>query len=253
MNGRNTMTMEYIKKLMGWCPMKNSLGKRKQENNYPDFKLENGIIELVSSPVDLQEGRTFKVQVDFFPEWWALVTMFSTLIIFLLLWTYSPESSFLTVLSELILYLPLIVLLLFHHPSTITVMPEKIIVKRPIRKPVVIEKKDIRQMLVTRNENHHLRWPMRLVFLITLPIILLRTVERIVRDLQLEDAAPASAKLSLFLLQSLTATYLLVFFYDFELKAPYLQTLKVTTYSNLKLWMYTEKPEEFTKLLNFGI
>ena len=145
-------------------------------------------------------------------------------------------------------------------------MPEKIIVKRPIRKPVVIEKKDIRQMSVTRNENHHLRWPMRLVFLITLPIILLRTVERIVRDLQLEDAAPASAKLSLFLLQSLTATYLLdissrhifstyllVFFYDFELKAPYQQTLKVTTYSNLKLWMYTEKPEGFTKLLNFGI
>ncbi|HIH94210.1 TPA: DUF1673 family protein [Methanosarcina acetivorans] len=245
--------IESIRKMMGWCPMKNSLGKRKQENNYPDFKFENGIVELGSSPADLQGNRIFKVHVNLFPEWWAVIIILFALIISLLLWTYSPESSFLIILSEIILYLPLIVLLLFHHPSTVTVMPEKIIVKRLIRKPVVIEKKDIIQISVTRNENRSLRWPMRLVFLVTLPIILLRTVERIVRDLQLEAAASASAKLSLFLSQSLTVTYLLVFFYYFEIRAPYQQILKMTTYSNLKLWIYTEKPEELTKLLNFGI
>ncbi|AKB30604.1 hypothetical protein MSSIT_3885 [Methanosarcina siciliae T4/M] len=245
--------IESIRKLMGWCPMKKSLWKRKQEDNYPDFKLENRIVELGSSPVNLQESRIFKAQVNLFPDWWALIILVFALIISLLLWTYSPESSFLIILSKLVLYLSLIVLLLSHHPSTVAVMPEKIIVKRPIRKPVVIEKKDIIQISVTRNENRSLRWPTRLVFLVTLPIILLRTVERIVRDLQLEAAASASAKLSLFLSQSLTVTYLLVFFYYFELRAPYQQTLKVTTYSNLKLWIYTEKPEELTKLLNFGI
>ncbi|WP_390175967.1 DUF1673 family protein [Methanosarcina siciliae] len=234
-------------------PDEKSLWKRKQEDNYPDFKLENRIVELGSSPVNLQESRIFKAQVNLFPDWWALIILVFALIISLLLWTYSPESSFLIILSKLVLYLSLIVLLLSHHPSTVAVMPEKIIVKRPIRKPVVIEKKDIIQISVTRNENRSLRWPTRLVFLVTLPIILLRTVERIVRDLQLEAAASASAKLSLFLSQSLTVTYLLVFFYYFELRAPYQQTLKVTTYSNLKLWIYTEKPEELTKLLNFGI
>ncbi|WP_332881630.1 DUF1673 family protein [Methanosarcina horonobensis] len=128
------------------------------------------------------------------------------------------KALFLIILSELILYLPLILLLLSHHPSTVTVMPEKIIIKRPLRKPVVIEKENIRQISIEKNENRSLRWPMRLVFLATLPIILLRTIERIIRDLQLEEAAPASAKLSLFLSQFLVAAFLLVFF--LQLRTP---------------------------------
>ena len=234
---------------MGWCPMKDSLGKGRQEDSYPCFELENGSIHFGSSPLGPHESRILKLQVSLFPECWAVIIILFTLIISLLLWTYSPEDSFLMILSELILYLPLIPLLLSHRPSTVAVMPEKIIIKRPLRKPVVIEKKDLVQISVTRNENRFLRWPMRLVFLVTLPIILLHTVERIVRDLHLEEAAPFSAKLSLFLLQFFIVAFLLVLYYIFELRAPYQRVLKVTTHSNLKVWIYTEEPEELTAIL----
>jgi len=51
----------YIKKLMGWCPTKHSLQNQMQEGYFSEFKLENEIIELVSSPVDLKESKNFKV------------------------------------------------------------------------------------------------------------------------------------------------------------------------------------------------
>lgn len=244
---------KYFRKLVGWCPMRTPFQKGKQEECFSDSRLENGSFQQNLSPTYLQERKILKAQVNVFPEWWAVIIISSALIVSLLLWTYSPEDSFLIVLSELILYLPLILLLFSHYPSTVTVMPDKIIIKRSLRKPVVIEKENIRQISIEKNENRSLRWPMRLVFLATLPVILLRTVERIIRNLQLEEAASASAKLGLFLSHSLVATYLLVFFYNFELRAPYQRILKVTMYSNLKLWIYTEEPEELTKLLNFEI
>ncbi|MGA9187214.1 MAG: DUF1673 family protein [Methanosarcina sp.] len=63
--------MKYFKKLMGWCPTKNSFQKERQEDYLSDFKLENGNIQLSSSPADLQEGRTLKVQASLFDWWWV--------------------------------------------------------------------------------------------------------------------------------------------------------------------------------------
>lgn len=234
---------------MGRCSPKNSFGKKTQENRFYGFKLGNISSQQSSSPTDLQERKIIKAQVNIFPEWWAVIIIFSALIVSLLLWTYSPEDSFLIILSELILYLPLILLLLSRRPGTVAVIPGKIIIKRPLRKHVEIKKEDVMQISVASNENRFLRWPMRLVFLATFPIILLRTVERIIRDLQLEEAVPIITKLSLFLSHSLIAASLLVIFYNFELRTPYQQILKVITYSNLKLWIYTEEPEEITAIL----
>ena len=99
----NMVLPGYFRKLMGWCPMKNSLGKRKQENNYPDFKLENGSIQLEPYPADPHESRILKVQVSLFDgEWvlWALIITFAALIVSLLLWTYSRDGSCLIILSR---------------------------------------------------------------------------------------------------------------------------------------------------------
>lgn len=239
---------KHIRKLMGWCPMKNSLQKEGKEDYFFSFKLENGS-QLVPSSTSMQEGKVLKAQVSLFPEWWAVIILFFTLIVSLLLWTYSPTDSFLIILAEFILYLPLIPLLLSYRSSTVEAMPEKIIIKRPLRKTVLIGKEDIKQISVEKNENHSLRWLMRLVFLTTIPIILFSKIEWIIRDLQLEETASSSAKLGLFLSQFFVVTYLLVSYYNFELQAPYQRILKVTTYSNLKLWIYTEEPEEITTIL----
>jgi len=234
----------YFRKLMGWCPMKDSLREGRQKDCIPGFELENRSIQLSYSPVGLQENRNFKAHVSLFPGWKPVIIILFAAVISFLLWIYSRENSFLFILSQLILYLPLVVPLLSHFSSTVAVMPEKIIIKRPLRKPFVIEKEDIKQISVPKNENHSLRWPMRLFYLATISIILLRTVERINRDLQLEEAATFSAKLSLFLGKFLIVSFLLVLYYIFELRAPYQQVLKVTMHSNLKIWIYTEEPEE---------
>jgi hypothetical protein len=240
--------VKYFRKLMSWCPMKNSFGKGRREDCFSGFKLENGS-QKVPSPADMQEKIIYNVQVSLFPELWAVIIILFALIISLLLWTYSPEDSFSIILSELILYLPLIPLLLSHRSSTVAAMPEKIIIKRPMRKTVVIEKEDIKQISIEKNENHSLRWLTRLVFLTTIPIILFRKIEWIIKDLQLEETASAPAKLGLFLPQFFVVTYLLVFYYNFELQVPYQRILKVTTFSNMKLWIYTEKPEEIIAIL----
>jgi len=241
--------VKYFRKLMGWCPMKDSLREERWEDCLPGFELENRSLQLSSSPVGLQESRIFKAQVSLFPGWGAIRIILFAAVSSFLLWIYSHENSFLFILSQLILYLLLIVPLLSHFSSTVAVMPEKLIIKRPLRKPFVIEKEDIKQISVPKNDSHSLRWPMRLFYLATFSFILLRTVERINRDLQLEEATTFSAKLSLFLGKFLVISFLLVMYYIFELRAPYQRILKVTMHSNLIIWLYTKEPEELTKLL----
>ncbi|MCO5383158.1 MAG: DUF1673 domain-containing protein [Methanosarcina barkeri] len=234
--------MKYFEKLMGWCPTKNSFQKERQEGCFSDFKLENGNIQLSSSPADLQEGRTLKVQASLFDWWWVsrvLITTFFILIVSLLLWIYSPEDSYLIIFSGLIMFLlPLIFLL--NRPNAATVIPGKIIIKQPMRKPVVIEKEDVTQISLTKNENHSLRWLIRLfcVFFFVVTIMMdLKDLERLATDY---------SKLSIFLTKLSKITFFLVLFYNFELLVPYQRTLKVTTRSNLKLWLFTDNPEELT-------
>ncbi len=239
----------YFRKLMGWCPMKDSLREERREDSFPGFKLETRSIQLSSSPLGLEESRILKAHVSLFPGWGAVIIILFAAVSSFLLWIYSHENSFLFTLSELILYLLLVVPLLSHFSSTVAVTPEKIIIKRPLRKPFVIEKGDIKQISVPKNDNHSLRWPMRLFYLATISIILLHTIERINRDLQVEEAAPFSAKLSLFLGKFLVVSFLLVLYYIFELRAPYQRVLKVTMHSDLKVWIYTAEPEELTAIL----
>lgn len=234
--------VKYFKKLMGRRPTKNSLQKEKQEGCFSDVKLENENIQLSSSPADLQEGRILKVQASLFDWWWVsrlLIITFFTLIISLFLWTFSPEDSYLIMFSGLIMFLlPLTFFL--TRPNVATVIPGEIIIKQPMRKPIVIEKEDITQISVKKNEGHSLRWLIRLfyVFLFVVTIMMdLRDLERL---------APDYSKLSIFLIKLSKITFFLVLFYNFELLVPYKQTLKVTTRSNLKLWLYIDDPEKFT-------
>lgn len=236
--------VKYFKKLMGWCPTKNSLQNERQEGCFSDLKLENENIQL-SSPADLQEGRILKVEASLFDWWWVsrlFIITFFTLIISLLLWTFSPEDSYLIIFSGLIwFFMPLTFFL--TRPNAATVVPGEIIIKQPMRKPIVIEKEDITQISVKKNEGHSLRWLIRLfyVFLFVVTIIMdLRDLERL---------TPDYSKLSIFLIKLSNITFFLVLFYNFELLVPYKRTLKVTTCSNLKLWLYTDNPEELTRFL----
>jgi magnesium-transporting ATPase (P-type) len=241
--------IKSLRKLIGWCPMRKLIQKERQEDCFSDFKLENRNIRPISSPVDLHENRIPKVRVSLFDFGSLIITFIVSIISFIisfLIWAYVPEDSFLIIFSGLVMFLiPLIFFL--NRPNAAAVMSGKIIIKRPLRKPIVVEKEDIRQISITKNRDHSLRWLIRSFYVIFLPFYLGEGIIKALRNL--ERSFPDYIVLSLFLVRLAGVAIFLALFYNFELLAPYQQTFKVTTNSNLKLWLYTEKPEEFVAIL----
>ena len=243
-------TFDQIKKLMGWCPMKDSLRKERQEDFLSGFKSENGNLQLMPSPASPQESRILKARVSIVNSGWILwvsIIAFFTLIVSLLIWTYySPEGSFLILFSGLIWFLiPLMFLL--NHPNTVAVTSGKIIIKRPLCKPVVIQKEDVTQISVKKNKDHSLRWFFRLCYIV---IISLFFVVIILSGLRaLGGAAPEYPDISNFLIQFAQVTFFLVLIYNGELVMPYQQVINITTRSNLKLRLYIDEPGEIMEIL----
>ncbi|MGI5990846.1 MAG: DUF1673 family protein [Methanosarcina sp.] len=234
---------DQVKKLMGWCPMKNSLRNGREEDNYPDFKLENRNIQLVPSPLDLHESRILKARVSLFDGKWVLIITFFTIIVSLFFWTCIPEGSYLVIFSGLIMFLmPLMLFLNLPNTASVTVMPGKIMIKKPMRKLVVIKKEEIKQISIRRTGNRFGCWLIRLLYVIWIPLYFKKEIMTTLYDLKM--SFPDYIELSQFLGQLALLTMFLIMFYNSELMAPYQQALKVTTNSNLRIWLYTKEPEE---------
>jgi hypothetical protein len=242
----------YIKKLMGWCPTKNSLQNEMQEGCFSNVKLENINIQLSPASTDLQESRTLNVRVSLFDSRWitiALIITFFTIIISLLLWVYVPEDSYLIIFSGIILFLFPITLFI-NRPKAVTVTPGKIRIKKPMRKPIVVEKKDIMQISATKNYNHSIRWLARVFCIILIPLNFILGIPRNLQYIKyIEVSFSNYVDFSLFLGHLATVTILLVLFYNGELLTPYQWALKVTTNSKLEITFFTNEPEELTSFL----
>ncbi|AKB83944.1 hypothetical protein MSBR3_3366 [Methanosarcina barkeri 3] len=244
--------VKYFKRLMRWHPTKNSLQKEKQEGYFSGFEFENGSTQLSSSHEDFQEGKTLKVQVSLFDWWWMsrlLIVTATTLIISLLLWTFSSEDSYLIIFSGLIMFLfPLTLFLTRSNAATVT--PGEIIIKQPMRKPIVIEKEDITQISVKKNEGYSLRWLIRLFYVIAIPLDFILGIPRNLQYIKYIEASFSNyVDFSLLLGHLAVVTIILVLFYNSELLTPYQWALKVTTHSKLELTFFTNKPEELTSFL----
>jgi len=144
---------DYIKKLMGWCPMRDSLRNGNQEHFFSEFKSGNWNIQLIPSPTSLQDSRILKARASIFGGWWGVIIIALAGVSSMVLRTYSPEGSFLILFSGLIIFLTPLILFL-NRPGTVKVNSGKIIIMRSLRKPLVIEQEDLRQISVTKNENY---------------------------------------------------------------------------------------------------
>lgn len=240
---------EQIKKLLGWCPMKDYLKKDGQEGCFPEFKLENRNIQLVPSSLGLHESGILKVRASLFDgRWilWILIITFFTIIVSLFFWTCIPEGSYLVIFSGLIMFLMPLMLFL-NHPNTASVIPGKIMIKKPMRKLVVIKKEEIKQISVKRTGNRFGCWLIRLIYVIWIPLYFKKEIMTTLYDLKM--LFPDYIELSQFLRQLALLTMFFIMFYNSELVAPYQQALEVTTNSNLRIWLYTEEPEKLTTIL----
>jgi Protein of unknown function (DUF1673) len=239
---------EYFRKLMGWCPLKDSLQKGRQEEFFSEFKSENGN-RLVPSSTGLRESKILKGHAVLSRDL-GIVKITLTLLIILIVMTYvsvnSNLDSILHIFYSFIQYLALLALILYNR-TTVMLTPEKIIIRRYLFKSLILQKEDIAQISVSKNKGHSYRWPLRLLVLATLAIRLPQIVESIIRTLQ--ESAPVSEKFSLVLVQFWSIAFVLVIFYIFELLTPYQQILKITTCSNLNLEFYVDEPEEIMSIL----
>lgn len=210
--------------------------------------LRNESFQLGSSPIDLHGKRTLKARASVIDPGWilrVLVVGFFTVIVSLLIWIFSPEGSFIIIFSGLIWYLfPLIFLL--NRPNDVLVMSEKISVNRPFHKPVVIGKEDVAQISVKKNQSHSLRWVFRLFYFVFIPLYIVIGTRMDFKGLEM--STPEYIDISLLLSHFTTVAIFLVLFYNLEITAPYQQAINITTRSNLKLWFYTNEPEEIMKI-----
>jgi hypothetical protein len=241
--------IEYFRKLMGWCPKKDSLRKGRQEVFFSGFKSENGNLQLMPPPAGMQESRVLKARASLVDSGWALwvlIIIFFIVIVSFLLWIFSPEGSFLVIFSGIIWFLPPLMFLL-NHPNTVAVMSGKIIIKRPLHKPVVIEKEDVTQISVTKNQSHSLRWFLRLFYI---ACVLLYFVITVMTDLKvLGGSALEYPDLRNFLVQFAQVALFLVLIYNGELVTPYKRVINITRRSDLNLKLYIDEPEEIIGIL----
>lgn len=229
--------IEYFRKFMGWPPLKDSLRKGRNDDFFSEFKHENGN-RLISSSTGLQEGRVLRTQVSLFPDIWDIpIIIFASIIVFMT-WTGTYDPFML--LS--VFYLCLIPFLLIkYRPGTVTVMPEKIIITRPLRKPVVIQREEIMQISVTENENYSWRWSFHIIFIGCLLLILFLALDRS----------------GIIFQEPVMYVPLLLAYYGFKILKPYQCVFKIITRSNLRLWpratlslwLRTEESEEITRIL----
>lgn len=240
---------EYLRKLMGWCPMKDSFRNGRQDCFFSGLKSEKGNFQCESSPVSLQERKALKARASIFDDrWilWLIIIIFFTAIVSLFIWVYSPEGSFLILFSGLIWFiLPFPFFL--NRPNTVAVISGEILIKRPLCKPFILEKEDVTQISVKKNKDHSLRWFFRFLSIACISLYLAVTI---MMDLKtLERSALEYPDISNFLIQLSFITILLVQYYNGELEMPYQQVINITTRSNLKLRLYIDEPEEIMKIL----
>jgi hypothetical protein len=259
---------EYFRKLMGWCPKKDSLRKGRQEDFFSGFKSENESLQLMPSPMSLQEGRVLKARVMY--KGLGIAKIYFTMLLVLLLSIIIPLFGFgfssptgpdhnvvvfdpglnliLDIYLTLILYLALLALILYNSTTTSMLTPEKIVIRRHLFKSLILQKKDVAQISVSKHKSYSYRWLLRLLLLAAFIFTLNIPIESIKKELSAETT-PLPYKLIGVLMNFWTVANTLVLYYIFELAAPYRQVLKITTCSNLNLEFYTDEPEEIISIL----
>jgi len=134
-------------------PMKYSLQKGSKGDFLSGFKLKNENLQLIPPLTSLPKSKVLKARVRLFPD--CLDTL-SIAISFYILFVYGSLSVYLFLIFFL---------LFFDRPSNVVVMPGKVTINRPMRRPVVILIEDIMQISGKKNNNYSLRWIFRLIYM----------------------------------------------------------------------------------------
>lgn len=105
-----------------------------------------------------------------------------------------------------------------------------------MRKPILIEKENLKQTSVTRNENHSLRWLIHLLYVVFIPFYFVEGIMTALRNM--ERSFPDDFVLSLFLACLTGVAIFIALFYNFELLALISRPLKLLALKSETLVLY---------------
>ncbi|KGK98566.1 hypothetical protein LI82_06755 [Methanococcoides methylutens] len=158
-----TVLIETIRKVMGWCPMKDIEFKPTQNNCSPDLKSENGNL----SQMDNQSIKEKDIPLQMID--WRQLTILLTLSLSFLILVFNDQFT-ITPVGHLILVLVLIMLMafffLFDH-NRVSIGSEILMIKTPLFKPINIPKQKIKEVKTIDNTVYRKK-PLYIVLIIVM-------------------------------------------------------------------------------------
>jgi len=163
---------------------------------------------------------------------------------FIFMTIYNRYSIF-DIFIILVCYLA-ILLLLLQNRSIIEHTHSKIIIRRFLFRPIVIQKNEIIKTQVIKNFAHTTRWIFRLIALIILPIMIAHNINAI--HLNIEQSLSMLITVANVLSIPLITVMFVIIFYNFEIRTHYPYSFNVIT-NKRTVTFYIDNPEEFSKTL----
>ena len=238
------LSVEYIRKLMGWCPQEDSAlmyAKPIKQDIYfnSTYKKRANPDEKISAIVDIEHELAIIMGGAFV----ALIILFIASFIFPRLWYFTFLPVFLATL-----------VLLIHVRTNVEFASNGLIIQRWLFKPVIVSKASILKTEIVTNNNHSRRWsflPMAIIVLIFFAKSAMRTIDIISKDIA--QGAPLPVFFPLIFAEIAMALFLLVLFYMWKIRSYYPNGLKITLSNSNKITFYADNPLELADKLGVAL
>ena len=234
------LSVEYIKRMMGWCPQEDSAlmyaKPIKQDIDFNStYKKRANPNEKISAIVDIEHELAIITGGAFV----AFIFLFIASFIFPRLWYFTFLPVFLATL-----------VLLIHVRTNVEFASNGLIIQRWLFKPVIVSKASILKTEIVTNNNHSRRWsflPMAIIVLILFAKSAMRTIGIISKDIA--QGAPIPVFIPLIFADITMALFLLVLFYMWKIRSYYPNGLKMTLSNGNKITFYADNPLELADKL----
>lgn len=228
--------VDYIKKLMGWCPQKDYT----LAQTYID-KYEHSYAFLANT--DAHQGKGTDIIIDYHKDLFKILFLglvgFIALIIASIIF---PILGFFITLPILVGY----AVLLYQERANVEFTPNSINIQRPLFKSVIIPKDSIRKFEIVKNLSYTMRWILPL-----LVIVMLIYLRKVAIEIFIYVAKnPPFHSIFLTILGQLTVVMMLsVLFYMSYIRKNYPRVLKIILKDGSNVIFYANNPQELMNKL----
>lgn len=237
--------MGIIKKTIGWCP-KNDTTSLSYKT--PISVINNNYWQVRS--VDLQEKMGKKIIVDYLLHLDLIEIIIPSILIgvtmiFLNGFLFN-DSYLISIIGFFIICVGYAIFLLQSH-TVIKFTNNAVIIYKPLRKPIIINKEEIKKTEIIKNENHRFRWIFRITFIVFLIYMIINTINIIY--LCEQQSYPLMEMLFNIVSMNLVSTLVLILIISSQIRSLYPTALKLVMGYHRDIILYVDNPDEYISKL----